>query len=129
MDREGQFRLAPLPRLLSGQPRKAVIYTQLTISDYNYNAVPVYRPHLGPASVTPFEFIAAERMDKEDEESFDIISDARSVDLESPLKSPLESAKEEDGEDDDDEETVEEDFLPLPEFLGTAQYERLFKPP
>ena len=119
MDREGQFRLTPLPRLLSGQPRKAVIYTQLTISDYNYNAVPVYRPQIGPASVSPFEFIAAARMDKAEEDSFDIISDARSLDLESPREE----------EEDDDEETVEEDFLPLPEFLGTAQYERLFKPP
>ena len=60
-------------------------------------------------------------MDKAEEDSFEIISDARSLDLESP--------KEQDGEDDDDEERVQEDFLPLPEFLGTAQYERLFKPP
>ena len=123
MDREGQFRLAPLPRLLSGQPRKAVIYTQLTISDYNYNAVPVYRPQIGPASVSPFEFIAAARMDKAEEDNTDVISDSPSVALESALESPREE------EEDDDEETVEEDFLPLPEFLGTAQYERLFKPP
>ena len=124
MDREGQFRLAPLPRLSanlsSGQPRKAVIYTQLTISDYNYNAVPVYRPQIGPASVSPFEFIAAARMDKAEEDNTDVISDSPSVALESPR---------EEEEEDDDEETVEEDFLPLPEFLGTAQYERLFKPP
>jgi len=123
MDREGQFRLAPLPRLSanlsSGQPRKAVIYTQLTISDYNYNAVPVYRPQIGPASVSPFEFIAAARMDKAEEDNTDVISDSPSVALESPREE----------EEDDDEETVEEDFLPLPEFLGTAQYERLFKPP
>ena len=119
MDREGQFRLTPLPRLLSGQPRKAVIYTQLTISDYNYNAVPVYRPQIGPASVSPFEFIAAARMDKAEEDNTDVISDSPSVALESPREE----------EEDDDEETVEEDFLPLPEFLGTAQYERLFKPP
>ena len=122
MDREGQFRLTPLPRLLSGQPRKAVIYTQLTISDYNYNAVPVYRPQIGPASVSPFEFIAAARMDKAEEDNTDVISDSPSVALESALESPRE-------EEHDDEETVEEDFLPLPEFLGTAQYERLFKPP
>ena len=135
MDREGQFRLTPLPRLSSGllsglsagQPRKAVIYTQLTISDYNYNAVPVYRPQIGPASVSPFEFIAAARMDKEDEDSFDIISDSQSLDLESALESSFENPREE--EEDDDEETMEEDFLPLPEFLGAAQYERLFKPP
>ena len=131
MDREGQFRLTPLPRLSSGlpsslssgQPRKAVIYTQLTISDYYYNAVPVYRPQIGPASVTPFEFIAAARMDKAEEDNTDVISDSPSVALESALESPREE------EEDDDEETVEKDFLPLPEFLGTAQYERLFKPP
>jgi len=126
MDREGQFRLAPLPRLSSslssGQPRKAVIYTQLTISNYNYNAVPVYRPHLGPASVSPFEFIAAARMDKAEEDNTDVISDSPSVALESPLESPR--------EDDGDKETAEEDFLPLPEFLGAAAYMNLFyKPP
>ena len=67
-------------------------------------------------------------MDKEDEDSFDIISDSQSLDLESALESSFENPREEE-EEDDDEETVEEDFLPLPEFLGTAQYERLFKPP
>ena len=94
------------------------IRDRLTISDYNYNAVPVYRPQIGPASVSPFEFIAAARMDKAEEDNTDVISDARSVDLESP--------KEQDGEDDDDEETVEEDFLPLPEFLGAAAYMNCF---
>ena len=97
-----------------------MIYTQLTISDYNYNAEPVYRPHLGPASVSPFEFIATARMDKAEEDNTDVISDSPSVALESPR---------EEEEEDDDEETIEEDFLPLPEFLGAAQYERLFKPP
>lgn len=63
MDREGLFRLAPLPRLSGGQSaetRVPKIYTQQTIGDYHYNAIPLYRPKgLGPAPVWPIEFYAA----------------------------------------------------------------------
>ena len=61
VDRDGLFRLAPLPRLRGeGASRKAVIYTAQTIGDYRFNAVPIYRPDgLGPAPVWPIEFYAA----------------------------------------------------------------------
>lgn len=66
MDREGHFRLAPISRQMTDRPRSAFIYTAQTIGDYHYNPVPVLNPAgYGPAIVTPLEFIAAARMDKE----------------------------------------------------------------
>ena len=63
MDQDGLFRLAPLPRLGTGQSadtRAPRIYTQQTIEDYHYNAVPLYKPKgFGPAPVWPIEFYAA----------------------------------------------------------------------
>ena len=63
MDQDGLFRLAPLPRLGTGQSadtRAPRIYTRQTIEDYHYNAVPLYKPKgLGPAPVWPIEFYAA----------------------------------------------------------------------
>jgi len=65
MDREGQFRLAPLPRERDTKTeRKATIYSAQTIGDYRFNAMPVYDPKdaglsLGPAPVWPIEFYAA----------------------------------------------------------------------
>ena len=62
MDRDGLFRLAPLPREPRGgeTARKVTIYTAQTINDYRFNAMPVYQPQgLGPAPVWPIEFYAA----------------------------------------------------------------------
>ena len=133
MDREGQFRLAPLPRISSSQPRQAVIYTQMSIGDYNYNAVPIMKPSgFGPASVSPFEFIAAAKMDKTD-----VIP--TKAENRRPRAHPLDISLEDRSQmgkaspfvwDDVDEEDGEEDFLPLPDFLGLKIYMNLFyKPP
>ena len=114
MDQSGQFRLAPLPRVSSGQPCQAVIYTKLTISDYNYNAVPIYRSTgFGPACVSPFEFIAAAQIAA-------TVTDADTQ--EGPQRALCLTS------DDDGESDIE--CLPLPEFLGMAAYMNLFyKPP
>ena len=59
MDFEGQFRLAPLPRRV-GAVRQERIYTQASICDYFYNAMPYYEMKtFGPATVWPAEFRAA----------------------------------------------------------------------
>ena len=62
MDRDGLFRLAPLPRQRGedGKQRQPVIYSAQTIGDYSFNAVPVYKPEgLAPAPIWPVEFYAA----------------------------------------------------------------------
>ena len=60
MDRDGLFRLAPLPREPRKDARKVTIYSAQTIGDYPFNAMAVYRPEgLGPAPVWPIEFYAA----------------------------------------------------------------------
>jgi hypothetical protein len=59
MDFEGQFRLAPIPRQ-KGSVRKEKIYTEASICDYYYNAVPYHEVKtFGPATVWPAEFHAA----------------------------------------------------------------------
>jgi len=64
LDNDGLFRLAPLPRGLHVSERKATIYSQSTIGDYNFNAIPIYQPAgLGPATVWPIEFYAALKLD------------------------------------------------------------------
>jgi len=62
MDRDGLFRLAPLPRVRSkdSSKREPVIYSAQTIGEYNFNAAPVYQPKgLGAAPVWPIEFYTA----------------------------------------------------------------------
>jgi len=124
MDRAGQFRLTPLPRSVIGKPHRPVIYSKLTIGDYNFNAVPVYKPHgFGPASVSPLEFIAAKELvfpAKHSDEPGSHASDTLgSEDLVSRRGLVREQV-----------EGLGEDFLPLPEFLGMASYLTLFyKPP
>jgi len=44
LDCDGMFRLAPLSRRSSKTKRQLTIYSKQTIGDYNYNAVPVYKP-------------------------------------------------------------------------------------
>lgn len=129
MDREGSFRLAPLPRqksdMTSVEPRRPVIYTALTIGDYNYNGVPVYRPSgFGPAPVSPLEFIAAAQIDKEQAETENLETEDKDWDAapERALSAPPAFSSTQ----------LESDieFLPLPEFLGMASYLKLFgKPP
>jgi hypothetical protein len=59
MDFEGQFRLAPIPRQ-KGSMRKEKIYTEASICDYYYNAMPYHEvKNFGPATVWPAEFRAA----------------------------------------------------------------------
>ena len=71
MDFEGQFRLAPIPRQ-KGSVRKEKIYTEASIVDYTYNAVPYHEvKNFGPATVWPAEFraaIEAETMVREERE-------------------------------------------------------------
>ena len=71
MDFEGQFRLAPIPRQ-KGSMRKEKIYTEASIVDYTYNAVPYHEvKNFGPATVWPAEFraaIEAETMVREERE-------------------------------------------------------------
>jgi len=58
LDCDGLFRLAPLPRRSSETKRQLTIYSELTIGDYEYNAMPVYKPEgLGIATVWPMEFM------------------------------------------------------------------------
>jgi len=62
MDRDGLFRLAPLPRQRGedGAKHQPVIYSTQTIGDYSFNAAPIYKPEgLGAAPVWPVEFYAA----------------------------------------------------------------------
>ena len=63
MDFEGEFRLPPIPRRI-GAVRREMIYTEASICDYFYNAMPYYEMKtFGPAAVWPAEFrmaIAAE---------------------------------------------------------------------
>ena len=62
------FRLAPLPRAKRQGVRKLTIYSELTIGDYEYNAMPVYKPDgLGIATVWPMEFYAAMALEAEDQ--------------------------------------------------------------
>jgi len=141
MDREGQFRLAPLPRT-SAQPRQAVIYSELTISDYNYSAVPVYKPEFGTICVTAFEFIAAVQMDKETAGKEKVEADKTGTQPLGPClgdgphylrdRSQLSKASPFVWDDiigDDEDETVDYLLSLLPEFLGAARCKSLFKPP
>jgi len=60
MDFDGMFRLAPLSRGTHGTTRQIKIYTQDSISDYRYNAIPFAKiKGLGPATVWPVEFYTA----------------------------------------------------------------------
>ena len=71
------FRLAPLPRAKRQGVRKLTIYSKLTIGEYEYNAMPVYKPDgLGIATVWPMEFYAAMKLEAEDQSaaSKDVIS-------------------------------------------------------
>lgn len=66
MDFDGLFRLAPLPRgaRVSGRVR---VYTQNSIADYEWNPIPYAKIEgLGPASLWPAEFHAAEAVEGED---------------------------------------------------------------
>lgn len=134
MDRAGQFRLAPLPRGGSSQPRKPVIYSALTIGDYNFNAVPIYKPQgFGPTAVSPLEFIAAAQIEAEDKNHPSVIPDkaeSRRAGIQ-PLgtthgvRSRFSATLVR-----EDRLNAQEDFLPLPQFLGMEKYLSLFhKPP
>ena len=68
LDCDGMFRLAPLPRVKRQGVRRLTIYSELTIGDYEYNAMPVYKPDgLGIATVWPMEFYAAMALEVEDQ--------------------------------------------------------------
>ena len=59
VDFEGEFRLAPIPKG-KGFARQEKIYTQGSICDYVFNAMPFYaHKTYGPATVWPAEFRAA----------------------------------------------------------------------
>ena len=65
MDFDGLFRLAPLPRGERAN-RQLKIYTQNSIVDYDWNAVPFSKVDgFGPASVWPVEFYAAMAIEAE----------------------------------------------------------------
>ena len=68
LDCDGMFRLAPLPRAKRQGVRRLTIYSEQTIGDYNYNAMPLYKPDgLGIATVWPMEFYAAMALELEDQ--------------------------------------------------------------
>ncbi len=65
VDFDGQFRLPPLPRR-ERAARQMKIYTQATISDYEFNAIPFEKElGFGPAIVWPVEFYAAIAIENE----------------------------------------------------------------
>lgn len=69
MDFDGLFRLAPLSREglhSEGAARQVKVYTQNTISDYEWNPVPFAKTQgFGPASIWPVEFYAAMKVESE----------------------------------------------------------------
>ena len=141
MDREGLFRLAPLPRLGGGQGAKTrapKIYTQQTIEHYHYSAIPLYKPKgLGPAPVWPIEFYAAMGMslilERPNYAAMDL-SDAPIMQIDETRR--IEREKE---HEDGTLETVcidlpmysEDQISPAPliEFIGQTNYNYIFETP
>ena len=124
------FRLAPLSRRSSKTKRKLTIYSKLTIGDYNYNAMPVYKPDgLGIATVWPMEFYAAMALEAEDQS-------AAAKDVNSPAAglALARDDKTEDPEDKDEwydiiDDMIDKDMNVLANFIGINTYRYVFENP
>ena len=141
LDCDGMFRLAPLPRAKHQRVREQTIYSKLTIGDYNYNAVPVYKPEgLGIATVWPMEFYAAMALEVEDKSaaSTDVIPHAYSLAQQNtPDAGPntlVRDDKTEDPEDKDEwydiiDDMIDKDMNVLANFIGINTYRYVFENP
>ena len=124
------FRLAPLPRAKRQGVRQLTIYSELTIGDYNYNAMPVYKPDgLGIATVWPMEFYAAMALEVEDQS-------ATAKDVNSPAAglALVRGDKTEDPEDTDEwydiiDDMIDRDMNVLANFIGINTYRYVFENP
>ena len=124
------FRLAPLPRAKRQGVRKLTIYSEQTIGEYEYNAVPVYKPDgLGIVTVWPMEFYAAMALEVEDQSagSNDVNSPAAGLAL-------ARDDKTEDPEDTDEwydiiDDIIDKDMNVLANFIGINTYRYVFENP
>ncbi len=145
LDCDGMFRLAPLPRAKRQGVRKLTIYSELTIGEYEYNAVPVYKPEgLGIATVWPMEFYAAMALEAEDQNAIskDVIPHAEPKAIGTSSKIDSGSAgfalvrddKTEDPEDKDEwydiiDDMIDRDINVLANFIGINTYRYVFENP
>ena len=136
LDCDGMFRLAPLPRAKRQGKRQLTIYSELTIGDYNYNAMPVYKPDgLGIATVWPMEFYAAMALEVEDKNaaSKDVIPPAGEI-VRSETQ-PHEIIVEAEEREDTDEwydiidDMIDKDMNVLANFIGIKTYRYVFENP
>ena len=145
LDCDGMFRLAPLPRAKRQGARRLTIYSEQTIGDYEYNAVPVYKPDgLGIATVWPMEFYAAMALEVEDQNALskDVIAPAEpstigmssQIDPGSAGLALVRDDKTEDPEDTDEwydiiDDMIDRDTNVLANFIGINTYRYVFENP
>ena len=139
------FRLAPLPRAKRQAVRRLTIYSEQTIGEYEYNAVPVYKPDgLGIATVWPMEFYAAMALEVEDQNALskDVIAPAEpstigmssQIDPGSAGLALVRDDKTEDPEDKDEwydiiDDMIDRDMNVLANFIGINTYRYVFENP
>ena len=156
LDFDGMFRLAPLPRAKHQRVREQTIYSKLTIGDYNYNAVPVYKPEgLGIATVWPMEFYAAMALEAEDQNAISkdvnspacILAQQNTPDTEpntigmssqiDPGSTGLALVRDDNSEEPDDkdewhdiiDDMIDRDMNVLANFIGIKTYRYIFENP
>ena len=142
LDCDGMFRLAPLPRAKRQGARKLTIYSELTIGEYEYNAVPVYKPEgLGIATVWPMEFYAAMALEAEDQNAAakDVIphtcilaqqnKDPRSAGLALVRDDKTEEPEDKDEWYDIIDDMIDRDMNVLANFIGIKTYRYIFENP
>lgn len=122
VDFDGLFRLAPLPRT-ERITRRAVIYTQNTISDYDWNPIPFAKVEgFGPATVWPAEFYAAMELEAEVLEG--TIEDRSTASSPRETDSRIYWSNEREG---DKRDSIP--LLPLCDVLKPSTYRALFEDP
>ena len=142
LDCDGIFRLAPLPRAKRQGVRKLTIYSEQTIGEYEYNAVPVYKPDgLGIATVWPMEFYAAMALEAEDQSAAakDVIPHRcilaqQKIDPGSAGLALVRDDNSEEPEDKDEwydiiDDMIDRDINVLANFIGINTYRYVFENP
>ena len=142
LDCDGMFRLAPLSRRSSKTKRQLTIYSKQTIGEYEYNAIPVYKPDgLGIATVWPMEFYAAMALEAEDQSAAakDVIPHTCILAQQKTDPGPAGLAlvrddNSEDPEDKDEwydiiDDMIDKDMNVLANFIGINTYRYVFENP